>query len=482
MTDFRDTLSALLPSPRDDEPAGLRQDILDELVDHLSSSYHRELLRGFDPAAARARALERFGDPAAMARRLWLDAMKGKIMTQRVLVATCLVLTIVSLSLAGLLWLHSNRTALQLAEAQANMAASMAEARMANQEMLRQVQAMARADQSTRSADWIPVTFKLTQDTLEGPHAAAYTVYLGRGAGSAMKDGSIHRESDEKGLVDFGVVQPGDWEFVIFRSAENGRNWWTLGNINVLPGVKVAKTVICPRDVSEKIPVRLRVDWPVDLADNDLHVAAQFQFDGIAYQPSLRWTLGVVAGTRTDPATFRNLLCRPGGKQAEIVDGRYFFPWKVVGSKDPDSVFADLSSNSLSRTADTVDLAAGDYHLDRLIVLRPVTPPKPDVPAERFDFIAQVLHPDSDAAGQNPSELVVFNLVTEPSGIIDSTPSYSYWTPFKNILFPSSYGSLTKGRFTARMGQVNEWVIPLPDELIKVVRDKVKVAWTPKRK
>ena len=34
--DFRDTLSALLPPPRDDEPASLRQDILDELGDHLT--------------------------------------------------------------------------------------------------------------------------------------------------------------------------------------------------------------------------------------------------------------------------------------------------------------------------------------------------------------------------------------------------------------------------------------------------------------
>ena len=44
--DFRDTLSALLPPPRDDEPASLRQDILDELGDHLACAYNRELLRG----------------------------------------------------------------------------------------------------------------------------------------------------------------------------------------------------------------------------------------------------------------------------------------------------------------------------------------------------------------------------------------------------------------------------------------------------
>ena len=40
---FGDTLSALLPPHRDDEPATLRQDIIDELSDHLVCAYHREL-------------------------------------------------------------------------------------------------------------------------------------------------------------------------------------------------------------------------------------------------------------------------------------------------------------------------------------------------------------------------------------------------------------------------------------------------------
>ena len=102
--DFRDRLSAELPAPRDDEPGGLRDDILDELADHLACAYQRELLRGADVATARQRVLERFGDPAAVARRLWLDAMKGKIMAQRILVVCCIVLTVISLSLAFMMW------------------------------------------------------------------------------------------------------------------------------------------------------------------------------------------------------------------------------------------------------------------------------------------------------------------------------------------------------------------------------------------
>ena len=99
--DFHDALTADLPAPRDDEPDSLRDDILAELADHLACAYRRELLRGADAATARQRVLERFGDPAAVARRLWLDAMRGKIMSQRILVVCCILLTLVSLPWRG---------------------------------------------------------------------------------------------------------------------------------------------------------------------------------------------------------------------------------------------------------------------------------------------------------------------------------------------------------------------------------------------
>src|SRR5438034_440348 len=102
--DDRDTISAELPPPRDDEPAGLRRDIVDELADHLACASRREFLRGANAGEARRRVLDQFGDPAAVARRLWLDAMKGKVMAQRVVIATCVVVTLASLSLAGLMW------------------------------------------------------------------------------------------------------------------------------------------------------------------------------------------------------------------------------------------------------------------------------------------------------------------------------------------------------------------------------------------
>ena len=114
--DYRDSLSADLPSRRDDEPDGLRDDIVDELADHLACAYRRELLRGADPATARQRVLERFGDPAAVARRLWLDAMRGRIMSQRILVVCCVLLTAVSLAMVFIMWNQVELTRRRLVE------------------------------------------------------------------------------------------------------------------------------------------------------------------------------------------------------------------------------------------------------------------------------------------------------------------------------------------------------------------------------
>ena len=79
-----DELANELPAPRDDEPASLRQDIVDELADHLQCARGRERNRTGDDATAEKNVLERFGNPAKVAYRLWFDGMKERIMGQRI--------------------------------------------------------------------------------------------------------------------------------------------------------------------------------------------------------------------------------------------------------------------------------------------------------------------------------------------------------------------------------------------------------------
>src|SRR6185437_1114173 len=94
-------LLADLPEPRRDEPASLRIDIADELTDHLVCAFRREVLRDGDEAAARRRALDRFGDPKQLARRLWWQAMWSRIMRQRIVSALQWTVALVAMLIAG---------------------------------------------------------------------------------------------------------------------------------------------------------------------------------------------------------------------------------------------------------------------------------------------------------------------------------------------------------------------------------------------
>ena len=200
-----DALSAELPPPRQDEPADLRQDILDELADHLTCSYNRELLRGANSVEARRRVMERFGDPAAVARRLWLDAMKGKIMAQRILIALCFLMMAACFGLVGFVWSESSRWS------QTNLGL-INQAQKTNQEILKQLETMSRPAHPSKADEWIPVTFQLNLEKSDGPPAVGYQILVGRGSNGTQKDGAIHRTSDADGQADFGVIQPGDWE------------------------------------------------------------------------------------------------------------------------------------------------------------------------------------------------------------------------------------------------------------------------------
>ena len=73
------------PARHPREPQGLRRDILDEIADHLACAADQEVEAGADETdegALWARVVERFGDPDAMARRLWWDAMRETVMRE----------------------------------------------------------------------------------------------------------------------------------------------------------------------------------------------------------------------------------------------------------------------------------------------------------------------------------------------------------------------------------------------------------------
>jgi hypothetical protein len=467
--DFGDSLSADLPAPRDDEPTGLRQGILDELADHLACSYNRELLRGANPGEARRRAIERFGDPAAVARRLWLDAMKGKLMAQRMLIVTCLVVIAACFGLVGLIWNQSSRSASEVAEANRRLAELLGQTQATNQEMLRQLQAMAKPAQPAKSADWIPVSFKLTMEKPDGLPAVGYEVILGRGHGGSSKAESIHRSSDANGLVDFGVVQPGDWEFSIRAGLRN-----TTGGLNAVPGASILKEIVCPKSPPDRAQVKVRVDWPGPLADRDLVAVASFQLEAQTYQPPLVWsTLGdfEMRGIQFIGRPRRGFTPLDQGLDLIAKDldpeewsGGHQFNQAYVPDRlrREGKIHGVLPLDPSTPEEGPLEVWAGRYSLARLMLFRPL-PDRPGTRAGESELLSLMV-------GQGPG----VHVLVKPRGMSN------FYAPLRS--HHMTWSSLDPSdHFEARPGQTGEWVISLPEEMIREVEKRLKPEALPEK-
>jgi hypothetical protein len=467
--DFRDSLSARLPAPRDDEPSGLRQDILDELTDHLTCSYHRELLRGSDPVNARARTLERFGDPADVARRLWFDAMKGKIMVQRMVMATCLVVTVASLALVGLFWQ-------QAVNAQRIAAAREADAAARQAEMLKQLEFMTQAIQNPRSLDWNPLKFKLTQNTTDGGPVEGVQLIVSRTDAQGL---NRTLKSDKDGIVDCGLVNPGEYAFIInqFRTG-TGRYVRGDGQVRVQPGNDILKVVVCPMAPAEKSSVKVKVSWPPDLEKEGLVLCALFGFDSRVIA-DVTWQDGITHG----------LLGGPTTPAAEFSTSRSPYLWHRSGEN---KVEADIPSASLHPPAEpsgSFQWEVGSYSISSLLVLRPLPDAGGDAARKRYHVVAGLTTPGARRTaflvrGEPPQSEKPEMRTRIPGG---GNRERNGMRVAQIPIGPNSqsFGGMELdwptqgGNLKLQPGHVNEWTITLWDELITLVRGELKKS--PKR-
>ena len=219
-------------------------------------------MRGRMGQTARQRVLERFGDPAAVARRLWLDAMKGKIMTQRILVACCVLLTLISLSLAGMMWM----------QAVALPAAGRCEPKPGRQprcDALRTSRSRCSSSEGDlegganlpRRRTGFPSrsSSPRRRTTVRRPSGSRPA---GSGNQGASKEEAIQRESDDKGHGRFRRRPARRLGVHAEPEAGDGGQWYATGKLNVLPGTTIEKTIVCPRIDEQRVPVSVRFDWP----------------------------------------------------------------------------------------------------------------------------------------------------------------------------------------------------------------------------
>jgi hypothetical protein len=292
-------LTADLPAPRDDEPASLRQDIADELADHLACAVRREELRensepwgsaprnevdsscGRSPDRATGtndgtaeprrlptyqRVLARFGDPRAIARKLWWDAMRENIMGQRILTAMAALAVMAGCALIG--WMC--QMLMQMQSVQRDM---LRESQAQNVKLLEQFQALVGELKTSAETDappeWVPLTVKCTFDTEDGPPAAGVKVDV-RGDTERTLGIGDELTSDANGVVDFGKVLYARYDIACRMS--NGMH--LRESVSIRPGQPKVVKIICPSAPPPPVAVRFDIQPPEALRSKPLYYLA----------------------------------------------------------------------------------------------------------------------------------------------------------------------------------------------------------------
>lgn len=267
-----DHIADAFPPRRDDEPANLRRDIADELADHLDRALRREQFRTADTHAARQNVLNRFGDPKWLARKLWFDAMKEKIMAQRIMLVVMILLVVTCIVGLAFAWM------------------SFQQMQQVNQAMMEKLDTItSRSDQPQVVTDWVTARFRLVEGTKDGKPVVGQRVRLrGRPFNAAERE-ELRPETDSDGVVTFAPIRPGQYSAFVDTASGLHRTWKVI----LYPGRNYREEVVCPAGSTaspRKARITFAVNWPQDLRNKD--IVATCEFERIASTPDRVWWSG----------------------------------------------------------------------------------------------------------------------------------------------------------------------------------------------
>lgn len=253
-------ISPDLPAPRDDEPESLRRDIADELADHLQSAFVRELHATRDEAAAKDKVLDRFGNPNAIARKLWFDAMKEKIMSQRVTLAVTTAMALACLTATGMGWVlvQQGREANRLLIEQS---------REFNESVLAALNRLGTTPAAAASPEWNPLKVRLVIGKTDGPPAVGFSATFSKH--EQNNPISIQEKSGADGVVDFGLQRPGQCGI----SIQSPWGEATYKYFYLRAGMPHDEVIVCPAAAPPLAGVSLRAELPEDLREQSLFLA-----------------------------------------------------------------------------------------------------------------------------------------------------------------------------------------------------------------
>ncbi|MBL7649338.1 MAG: hypothetical protein JNK74_24435 [Candidatus Hydrogenedentes bacterium] len=289
-----DTEEAFPPRhPR--EPGRLRQDILDEIADHLECAAEREAECGGEndtEDAAWGRVLERFGNPDAIARKLWWDEMRDTVMREWIQTGVVVVVAIAVVVFMTLVMRQMNT---------------------ANQAVLEALKSNA-----TAVNPLVTLKVKVTRGTEDGPPAEGVEIRL---TGAAFGNERVHisRSTDATGVANFGPMQAGQFEaFATDPTSDlsfDGSKVVTLFAGSAPEVVKLVAPDVVPRDVS------LDFSSPVVLGENrglSGSVFAKWEINGAAWKGNTWFSVDASSTGDSDQETAQSASINMSGEITSV--------------------------------------------------------------------------------------------------------------------------------------------------------------------
>ncbi len=256
-------LSASFPSPRPGEPERLRNDIADELADHLACALAHEQRRVADEAEAKRRVLDRFGDPKAVARKLWWDAMKGVVMKDRIMLGMVVVLALAVLASLGMSWkMYTGSQAVNVA-------------------LLEQIKGMSgQGEKSDVPSGWVKPIVRVVAGKKGGPPVEGAVIEITEvDLGKGNKSGNLGAITDKTGTANFSPIAVGYVTMDLRKKSPSGWEWQLLQR-NVPFGLgSDTFEIVCPEAAAVVPPcsIEFRFENGDLLQRHDLWLACGFE-------------------------------------------------------------------------------------------------------------------------------------------------------------------------------------------------------------
>ncbi|MDA0833681.1 MAG: hypothetical protein O2955_19795 [Planctomycetota bacterium] len=453
-SNWRD-LAADLPAPRDDEPSHLRDDIVAELADHLSCAMNRELHATGDKEHAKKNVIDKFGNPTAVAYRLWWDAIKEKIMSQRILIGVTVIMAIACLAASGFAWM------------------AVQEGREVNRAMLEKLSSLTLMSEehpqslNTLLLDWVPVKVKLVSNE-HGmvPDGEFQVTLFGKlfGTDNVQVDKKLHINEE----VEIGYVKPGSCTLTV--NSPWGDH--TTDYQTIMPGTPRTLTVDCPSKPIEDVQLKLDVNWPADLRNENLDLICAVS-QGLRHIGETVWQPPLVQDRQGFSGTTKRdwLLLQSSGKVANY--------WSTIGyagyniesigqSKygietrlDPDSELMWKESLTIRNLPVEINGMTVVFPSTELLALR--MSKKLTISGMGMPIISTW---PTDRYFRGDGELVSGQM-PEMNGIFQGP----IIIPIKSAIVDKSADPL---RFVPKAGEINVWTIELPESLVARTREALK--------